>query len=106
MAAHPFLTQHPVARQRIPLGLGLAQVPNATPTSAVVINLQRHPSLQVRHLSEVPHTRLAPSGLCNTYIRCTFRCCVTTYSCGGRHRCHRLEDWKFTKLLTNSQERT
>ena len=111
---HPFLTQHPVARQRIPLGLGLAQVPNATPTSAVVINLQRHPLLQVRHLSEVQHTRLAPSELCNTYIRGTFRCCVTSYSreatfvaeCGGQHRYPRLPNgWKISNVWTNAGRR-
>ena len=36
-----FPTQHPVARRPIPLELRLAQVPNATRTSAVVINLKR-----------------------------------------------------------------
>ena len=34
-------TQHPVARRPIPLELRLAQIPNATRTSAVVINLKR-----------------------------------------------------------------
>jgi hypothetical protein len=95
---HPSLVQHPVARRPIPLNLRLAQIPNATRTSTVVINLQRHPSLQVRHLSEVQRTRLALSELCNIYIRCTFRCCVASYSreatpvaeCGGRHRCNRI----------------
>ena len=111
---HLSLVQHPVARRPIPLDLRLAQIPNATPTSTVVVNLHRRPSLQVRHLSEVQHTRLAPSELCNIYIRGAFCCCVATYSleatpvaqCGGRHRRNRIPNWKFANLMTNSQERT
>jgi hypothetical protein len=60
-----------------PFDSSLAQTPNATRASTVVINLQQRPSLQVPRTSEVQHTRLTPSEPSNMYIRGALPCCVS-----------------------------
>jgi hypothetical protein len=78
----PSPTQHPVARQPILLDLCLAQTPKATRTPAVVINLQRPPSLQtlihwtfktpvLLQLNSTTHTYVARSTV--AYLRRTTR---------------------------------
>jgi hypothetical protein len=72
-----FDMQHSVARQSMSFNLRLAQIPNATRTSAVVINLQQRPSLQVLYPLKVQSICRAPTQFDDTYIRCLFHCCTS-----------------------------